>query len=471
VDIGFFDIGDSFHKERFYIQINSPTAGNDFGNNEYFRDNVWKKFGEIESFRVGSREILDQNDVRKTQKENSILREKNSKFVNILKLLNEKIEKQKYSNDILELEKLEKELKEVSSTILEKKPISENVETKNISKAENSLVWNGKNIRDFGVKAKDFETFVEFVKGIIDFKAPSKNANFSKSLEPKDEFETDLEFQKREKKFELEKRKFELDYKRERDNQISEIEKEVENSKSEIFNSYLGKQSIEMKYLAEKSEFEVSVNSILHFQIEVSRNIAREFKAEIKSFDFGFSENLVLETIQTKFQGKEFFGKGFKKDILEEIERERIVQEITEWSKRFGLGLPKSWKELQELKEIKAQDKRITYIPEAIGNLSNLKELSFSYNKLTEIPEAIGNLSNLKELSFRYNQITEIPEAIGNLSNLETLSFCCNKETTEIPEAIGNLSNLETLDFRYNNISNSEKEKLKRVLPNTRIWL
>jgi hypothetical protein len=340
MDIGFFDIGDSFHKERFYIQINSPTVGNDFGNNEYFRDEVWKKFEEIESFRVGSREILEQNEVRKTQKENAELKSRLENF-------QKNLEKQKYSNDILELEKLEKELKEVSSTILKKKLVSEKTETQNISKVKNSLVWSGENIRDFGVSEK--LSFLEFEKAVLgkiekDEKAqkdnlakelksklPPKNANFSKSLEPKDEFETELEFQQRKRAFELEKKRFELDYKKRRDNQISENLMEVEkisldrSSKSEMLNSYLGKQSIEMKYLAEKSEFSVKVKNRLFssdFQIEVSRNIAREFKSEIESFEFRFSENLVLETIQTEFQGKEF-----KKNILEEIEREREMVE------------------------------------------------------------------------------------------------------------------------------------------------
>jgi Leucine-rich repeat (LRR) protein len=98
------------------------------------------------------------------------------------------------------------------------------------------------------------------------------------------------------------------------------------------------------------------------------------------------------------------------------------LEEITEWSNRFGLGLPKTWKELQELKEIKARVKEITYIPEAIGNLSNLTSLYFDGNQITEIPEAIGNLSNLTEL-----------------------------------------------DFRDNQISDSEKEKIRRLLPNTKI--
>jgi Leucine-rich repeat (LRR) protein len=113
--------------------------------------------------------------------------------------------------------------------------------------------------------------------------------------------------------------------------------------------------------------------------------------------------------------------KGNGKDSLKNPSNSEL-EEITEWSNRFGLGLPKTWKELQELKEIKARVKEITYIPEAIGNLSNLTSLYFDGNQITEIPEAIGNLSNLTEL-----------------------------------------------DFRDNQISDSEKEKIRRLLPNTKI--
>ena len=183
-----------------------------------------------------------------------------------------------------------------------------------------------------------------------------------------------------------------------------------------------------------------------------------------------------------------------KKCVLENTTiSDTTVEAIAKWSDEFGLGLPKSWEELSQIRGIvtnvikedfkrwypnldlsnfyfiNTRNKRITYIPEEIGYLSNLKELGLGGNQIKEIPESIGNLSNLKKLYLSKNQIREIPESIGNLSNLKKL-YLRNNQIKKIPESIGNLSNLQRLDLGGNPLSNSEKEKIKKLLPNTDIW-
>jgi len=36
---------------------------------------------------------------------------------------------------------------------------------------------------------------------------------------------------------------------------------------------------------------------------------------------------------------------------IEVSEQEKIIEEISKWSDKFGLGLPKSWEELQKLEK------------------------------------------------------------------------------------------------------------------------
>ncbi|MEK6932766.1 MAG: hypothetical protein AABW56_03140, partial [Nanoarchaeota archaeon] len=66
------------------------------------------------------------------------------------------------------------------------------------------------------------------------------------------------------------------------------------------------------------------------------------------------------------------------------------------------------------------------------------------------------------------NNLTTIPESIGNLFNLQILSLYNNKLTT-IPESIGNLSQLKLLYLHSNKLSKQEQNKIKRLLPNTKI--
>ncbi len=107
-------------------------------------------------------------------------------------------------------------------------------------------------------------------------------------------------------------------------------------------------------------------------------------------------------------------------------------------------------------------------LPE-IGELSNLQSLYLYGNELRELPSAIGQLSNLQELDLSLNQLTELPSAIGELSNLQSLYLSSN-ELTELPSEIGQLSNLQSLDLRANNFSKEEKQKIKKLLPNCRIY-
>ncbi len=85
-----------------------------------------------------------------------------------------------------------------------------------------------------------------------------------------------------------------------------------------MLNAYFGVQNINMKYTADKTEFDVSINGFANFKITVPRNIAREFKEQVKSFDFNFDRNLQLDSISVLFNNQLFYGRDFNKDLLVE---------------------------------------------------------------------------------------------------------------------------------------------------------
>ncbi len=84
-------------------------------------------------------------------------------------------------------------------------------------------------------------------------------------------------------------------------------------------------------------------------------------------------------------------------------------------------------------------------VPESIGNLTNLEELYLNFNKLESLPKSIGNLTNLKELYLNFNKLESLPENIEYLINLKEL-------------------------YLYGNpISDEEKVRIKKLLPNTNV--
>ena len=111
---------------------------------------------------------------------------------------------------------------------------------------------------------------------------------------------------------------------------------------------------------------------------------------------------------------------------------------------------------------------KLTSLPDSIENLTNLKELDLRYNQLTTLPDSIDNLTNLRYLYLPGNQLTSLPDSIGNLKNLKELDLSKN-QLTSLPDSIGNLKNLKELDLSKNPISYEEKQKIKKLLPDTYI--
>jgi Leucine-rich repeat (LRR) protein len=88
--------------------------------------------------------------------------------------------------------------------------------------------------------------------------------------------------------------------------------------------------------------------------------------------------------------------------------------------------------------------------------------------QVSEIPSSIGNFESLQVLSLFNNNIGELPESVSQLLSLKKLYIDINPLTSLLPAA-RDLKNLVTLGIAETNISVSETEQLRALLPNCKI--
>lgn len=104
-----------------------------------------------------------------------------------------------------------------------------------------------------------------------------------------------------------------------------------------------------------------------------------------------------------------------------------------------------------------------------ISVMNNVQYLNFCKNKLKKIPKEIFKME-LKGINLVDNDIEFISDGICKLKNLEYLGLGNNK-LKYIPKSIGKLKkSLKELNLIGNKLSDKEKEKIKRLLPNTKIY-
>lgn len=121
------------------------------------------------------------------------------------------------------------------------------------------------------------------------------------------------------------------------------------------------------------------------------------------------------------------------------------------------------------IKKIALNGEFLEELPEWIRALPNLKELALSDCSLEELPEWIGELTKLTFLSIADNQVRVIPASIGNLTQLKVCYFSENNLET-LPDSIRNLQQLEFFYVSKNNISKGELERIRQLLPHTRVY-
>jgi len=93
-----------------------------------------------------------------------------------------------------------------------------------------------------------------------------------------------------------------------------------------------------------------------------------------------------------------------------------------------------------------------------------------NYAGTRTIPESIGNLTKLKKLALYGNQISSLPGSIQNLTNLEELYVDLNP-IEKLPEGINQLKNLKMLGIAKTGISESERARIQKFVPDCKILI
>ena len=77
--------------------------------------------------------------------------------------------------------------------------------------------------------------------------------------------------------------------------------------------------------------------------------------------------------------------------------------------------------ELFQLTELDISDRKLTALPESLGQLPNLEWLECSDNQLQALPKSLAQLPKLKRLDARGNPLNHIPLALRNKEGLTLL--------------------------------------------------
>jgi len=142
--------------------------------------------------------------------------------------------------------------------------------------------------------------------------------------------------------------------------------------------------------------------------------------------------------------------------------------EILQLNSNQFRDLPNNIVKLRNLKLLDLGWNNLTEIPPEIYKLVKLEKLSLEKNQITSLPLEIGDLVNLKQLRLDYNKISKLPTEIAKLINLQDLRLAKNP-IKSLPTEISKLKNLKTLDLHGCLLSNNEKERVKKLLPNCEI--
>jgi hypothetical protein len=112
----------------------------------------------------------------------------------------------------------------------------------------------------------------------------------------------------------------------------------------------------------------------------------------------------------------------------------------------------------------------IKTLPADIAKLPNLQVLILSGVQDADLKNILAQIANLpiQELYLRESQLTVLPAEIAKLKNLRQLDLSFNKYTT-LPAEIGQCSKLQTLNLLENKFAPEEKDKVKKMLPNTNV--
>lgn len=207
-----------------------------------------------------------------------------------------------------------------------------------------------------------------------------------------------------------------------------------------------------------------SITGYFNGILTADKNVASgEWTSPTKNKNFDFT--------LTRVEGKSYWDYIKKNRSLHEYSDLQLA--IREADKVLSIdvasqGLNKLPNQLDRLKNIVSINllgNNFTSFPTVLSRLTTLDEISLSSNQLTSVGKEIGRLKSLRILILNNNQLSELPKQIGELTDLLYLEIGNNK-LKRLPEEIKYLTNLQELHIERNVLSDVEKQRIKRLLPN-----
>ena len=120
--------------------------------------------------------------------------------------------------------------------------------------------------------------------------------------------------------------------------------------------------------------------------------------------------------------------------------------------------------------DIMFSDNWFSDLEKAKQNPDKVLYLDLALRKLKTFPKEILTFKNVERLYLSVNYWSNIPDDIGTLSKLKIIDISSNYYLNYLPkEGLSGLKNLELLIIKDNKLAAGEIEKVKKLLPGTRV--
>ena len=152
---------------------------------------------------------------------------------------------------------------------------------------------------------------------------------------------------------------------------------------------------------------------------------------------------------------------ALKKDPLTVYKLNLKKQKLTD--------LPEEIAQFKNLQSLNISKNKLSHFAVIIFKFSYLQHLDVSDNKIASIPKEIGGLVHLKRFSANETEIASLPAEISHLKELYYLDIW-GTNVASFPDDIEQLKEtLKEIDMRVIMMSNAEHQKIKDLLPLTKI--
>ncbi len=132
-------------------------------------------------------------------------------------------------------------------------------------------------------------------------------------------------------------------------------------------------------------------------------------------------------------------------------------------------GLPEEIYQFKNLNALDVSKNKLTEFPKRINEFQYLQDLDISSNKIEVVTKELGLLIHLKTFKANQNKIVSIPAEIRYLKKLHYMDLWGN-DIGSLPYEISDLSEtLQEIDMRVILMSKNEHDKIRSLLPKTKI--